>query len=105
MRSRPRLCLAYAKTLFMVSSYTTLERWLHDAETALRGTSPALTNETAETGAVSLSERHERDNLLGEIAAQRAFITGYSLGAGNFTLAFCLVAIAYMSLLMLLSRS
>ena len=83
VRSRPRLCLAYAKTLFMVSSYTTMERWLQDAETALRGTSPALTNETAATGAVSLSEQHERDNLLGEIAAQRAIITGYYLGDGH----------------------
>ena len=23
----PRLCLAYAKTLFMVAPYTTMERW------------------------------------------------------------------------------
>ena len=66
-----------------------MERWLQDAETALRGTSPALTNETAETGAVSLSEQHERDNLLGEIAAYRAIITGYYLGEGPSTLAFC----------------
>src|SRR5712691_10325536 len=68
VRSRSRLCLAYAKALFMVSSYTTIERWLQDAETALRGTSPAPTSETAATGAAALSEQHERDNLLGEIA-------------------------------------
>ena len=97
MRSRPRLCLAYAKTLFMVSSYTTMESWLQDAETALRGTSPALTNETAATGAVSLSEQHERDNLLGEIASYRAIITGYYLGEGHSTLAFCQEALAHLS--------
>ncbi len=105
MRSRPRLCLAYAKTLFMVSSYTTMERWLQDAETALRGTSPALTNETAETGAVSLSEQHERDNLLGEIAAYRAIITGYYLGEGHSTLAFCQEALAHLSEQNLLARA
>jgi LuxR family maltose regulon positive regulatory protein len=41
VRSRPRLCLAYAKTLFMVAPYATIERWLHDAERALRPTIPA----------------------------------------------------------------
>src|SRR2546427_4231042 len=105
MRSRPRLCLAYAKTLFMVSSYTTMERWLQDAETALRGTSPALTNETAETGAVSLSEQHGRDNLLGEIASYRAIITGYYLGEGHSTLAFCQEALAHLSEQNLLARA
>jgi LuxR family maltose regulon positive regulatory protein len=37
VRSRPRLCLAYAKTLFMGAPYTTMDRWLYDAETDLRG--------------------------------------------------------------------
>jgi LuxR family maltose regulon positive regulatory protein len=41
IRSRPRLCLAYAKTLFMVAPYMTMDHWLQDAETALRATSPA----------------------------------------------------------------
>jgi len=36
IRTRPRLCLAYAKTLFMVAPYATVARWLHDAERALR---------------------------------------------------------------------
>jgi LuxR family maltose regulon positive regulatory protein len=105
MRSRPRLCLAYAKTLFMVSSYTTIERWLQDAETALRGTSPALANETAESGAVALSEQHERDNLLGEIAAYRAIITGYYLGVGHSTLAYCQEALAHLAEQNLLARA
>jgi LuxR family maltose regulon positive regulatory protein len=105
MRSRPRLCLAYAKTLFMVSSYTTMERWLQDPETALRDTSPALTSKTAETGAVSLSEQHEQDNLLGEIAAYRAIITGYHLGEGHPTLAFCEEALAHLSEQNLLARA
>jgi LuxR family transcriptional regulator, maltose regulon positive regulatory protein len=105
MRSRPRLCLAYAKTLFMVAPYTTMERWLQDAEAALRGTSPPLTHETVETGAISLSEQHERDNLLGEIAAHRAIITGYHLGEGHATLAFCQKALAHLSEQNLLARA
>ena len=105
MRSRPRLCLAYAKTLFMVSSYPTMQRWLQDAETSLQSTSPDLKNETAETEASSLSKQSERDNLLGEIAAQRAIITGYHLGQGQATLAFCQEALARLSEQNLLARA
>jgi LuxR family maltose regulon positive regulatory protein len=105
VRSRPRLCLAYAKTLFMVAPYTTTERWLQDAETALRGTSPAPTNETAETGTPPPSEQHERDNLFGEIAAYRAIITGYYLGQGHSVLTFCKEALAYLSEQNLLARA
>ena len=105
MRSRPRLCLAYAKTLFMVAPYTTMERWLQDAETALQGTSPASANETTETGAPSITEQHERDNLLGEIASYRAIITGYYLGDGHSTLAFCQEALSHLSEQNLLARA
>ncbi len=105
MRSRPRLCLAYAKTLFMVAPYTTMERWLHDAETALRATSPAPTNETTEAGTPLPSEQYERDNLFGEIDAYRAIITGYYLGEGHSTLAFCQEALAHLSEQNLLARA
>ena len=64
MRSRPRLCLAYAKTLFMVAPYSTMERWLQDAEMALRATSPALVNETTEAGVPLSTEQQALDNLL-----------------------------------------
>jgi hypothetical protein len=80
VRSRPRLCLASAKTVFMGASYTTIERWLDDAETALRDTYPTSANSTAEAGARLSSTQDERENLLGEITAQRAVITGYYLG-------------------------
>ena len=105
VRSRPRLCLAYAKTLFMVSPYSTMERWLHDAETALRGKLPAPKNGTADTGASPSTKRHEQDNLLGEIAAYRAIITGYYLGEGQATLAFCQEALAHLAEQNLLARA
>ncbi len=105
VRSRPRLCLAYAKTLFMVAPYTTMERWLQDAETALRGTSPAPTNETGETGTPPPSEQHERDNLFGEIASYRAIIIGYYLGQGHSVLTFCKEALAHLSEQNLLARA
>ncbi|HEY4387324.1 MAG TPA: AAA family ATPase, partial [Ktedonobacteraceae bacterium] len=54
IRSRPRLCLAYAKMLFMISSYTTILHWLQDAETALQATPSVLNDETSETGAPPL---------------------------------------------------
>jgi ATP/maltotriose-dependent transcriptional regulator MalT len=96
VRSQPRLCLAYAKTLFMVAPYTTVARWLHDAERALRAALPTPTNETADSGAHPSSELSEWNNLLGEIAAYSAIITGYHLGEGPATLAFCQQALAHL---------
>ncbi|MGZ3625007.1 MAG: hypothetical protein ACXWPS_13780 [Ktedonobacteraceae bacterium] len=52
VRSRPRLCLAYAKTLYMVAPYRTIARWLQDAERALRAAVAGQTAETADNGAV-----------------------------------------------------
>ena len=105
LRSRTRLCLAYAKTLFMVAPYTTLERWLHDAETALRDTLPVPANETSEAGSPPPFEQHEWETLFGEIAAQRAIITGYYLGQGHVTLAFCQQALTHLSQENLLARA
>jgi LuxR family transcriptional regulator, maltose regulon positive regulatory protein len=105
VRSRPRLCLAYAKTLFMVAPYATMERWLYDAEMALRGEFLATMNENADTGASPQTERHEQDNLLGEIAASRAIITGYYLGDGHATLALCQKALTHLAEENLLTRA
>ena len=96
LRVRPRLCLAYAKTLFMVAPYITIERWLHDAERALRATGATSTTQSAETGAHLPPHGPEWENLLGEIAAYRAIITGYYLGEGQSTLAFCQEALAHL---------
>ncbi len=102
VRARPRLCLAYAKTLFMVAPYTTMESWLHDAEAAVWATAPAPTERITETGA---RPPQERDNLLGEIAAYRAIITGYYLGDGHATLACGQQALAHLSAQNLLARA
>src|SRR6266568_767312 len=50
-------------------------------------------------------ERSERDNLLGEIAAYSAIITGYHLGEESATLAFCQQALAHLSEQNLLVRA
>jgi LuxR family maltose regulon positive regulatory protein len=97
VRSRPRLCLSYTQTLFMVAPYTIMERWLQDAETALRATIPAPVNETADPGVRPPSDRSEWENLQGEIVAYRALITGYHLGDGPTTLALCQQALAHLS--------
>jgi LuxR family maltose regulon positive regulatory protein len=96
VRARPRLCLTYAETLFMVAPYIIMEPWLQDAETALR-TIPTPVNETADPGTHPPSERTEWENLQGEIAAYRALITGYHLGDGPATLALCQQALAHLS--------
>jgi LuxR family maltose regulon positive regulatory protein len=91
-RSRCRLCLAYAKTLFMVAPYPVIEDWLQDAETALWSTF----NDRAGTDAISASEKDEQENLLGMIVAYRAIIAGYHRGDGQATLAFCQEALAHL---------
>jgi LuxR family transcriptional regulator, maltose regulon positive regulatory protein len=63
----------------------------------LRATGLTPTNETADTGAPPASTRQEWNNLFGEIAAYSAIITGYYLGEGPATLAFCQQALAHLS--------
>ena len=93
VRSRPRLCLAYVKALFMVAPYTSMKPWLDDAETALRATLPPS------------SDHAEWENLLGEVAAYRAIITGYHLGEEHATLALCQEALAHLSEQNLVARA
>ena len=64
-----------------------------------------LQNEIAETGALSLPGQHERDNLLGEIVAYRAIITGYYLGKEHATLTLCQEALVHLSEQNLLARA
>ncbi len=104
VRSRPHLCLAYTKTLFMIAPYATIESWLYDAESALQATVPALAEETTAPG-IPLSERLEWNNLLGEITAYRAIITGYHRGDGPAILALCQEALAHLSDQKLLVRA
>ena len=91
-RSRCRLCLAYAKTLFMVAPYPVIEDWLQNAETALWSTF----NDRDGTDVISASEKDEQENLLGMIAAYRAIIAGYHRGDGQATLAFCQEALDHL---------
>ena len=90
----------------MVAPYTTIERWLHDAEMALRATfTGSESTKLLKPEHFHSPEQHERDNLLGEIAAYRAIITGYYLGEGHSTLAFCQEALAHLSEQNLLARA
>lgn len=66
---------------------------------------PTLTSESADLGALPPSDRSEWNNLLGEIAAYRAIITGFYLGDGQSTLAFCLEALAHLSEQNLVARA
>jgi len=105
VRSRPRLCLAYAKILYQVAPYNPMERWLQDAETAVRARFPAATSGDAETGALPLAEQREWDDLLGEIASFRAAVTAFTLGDGHSALAFCEEALAHLSPQNLVTRA
>src|SRR5260370_29782292 len=89
VRSRPRLCLAYARILYLVAPYWTIERWLQEAETSVRAILLAPASENAETGALPLAEQQARDGLVGEIASFRAAVTAFTLGQSRSALAFC----------------
>ena len=105
VRSRPRLCLAYARILYQVAPYNPMDRWLQDAETAVRARFPAATSGDAETGALPLAEQREWDDLLGEIASFRAAVTAFTLGDGHSALAFCEEALTHLSLQNLVARA
>ena len=62
----------------------------------MRATGATSTTQSAETGAHLPPHGPEWENLLGEIAAYRAIITGYYLGEGQSTLAFCQEALAHL---------
>jgi LuxR family maltose regulon positive regulatory protein len=97
VRSRPRLCLAYARILYLVAPYNTMEHWLQDAETALRTRLPTATNGNTTTEAHSLSEQREWDDLMGEIISFRAAVTAFTLGDGPSTLTLCNKALTHLS--------
>ena len=103
--ARPRLCLAYARILYLVAPYTTVEAWLRDAETALRNKLPAVTNGARRKEELLEARRQERDNLQGEIASYRATITAFFVGDGQASLAYCREALAYLSEQNLVARS
>ena len=105
VRSRPRLCLAYARILYLVAPYWTIERWLQEAETSVRAILLTPASENAETGALPLAEQRAWDDLLGEIASFRAAVTAFTLGDGRSALAFCEEALAHLSPANLVARA
>jgi len=85
VRARPRLCFAWASSLFLVAPPTTVEPWLEAAKAGLT-ISPPPPNRTDETdGPYTLSDQ---DHLLGEVLAFQAFVTSFS-GDGRANLAQC----------------
>jgi len=104
VHARPRLCLACAQLLWAVAPYTKLEVWLGTAEAK-------LTASLAEDQPNDLShplflhqERHERENLLGEVIAFDAFLRS-DLIDGETVLARCQQALSLLSLDNLMVRA
>ena len=118
IRARPRLCLAYARSLRLVGQPRAAEVWLQAAEVALlaSASSPSSLKEfptrsthreaqslsprqgdrgTTNDGTV-LREEHERDRLLGEILAIRARGAG-DRGDSRAALDLCQRAETYLS--------
>lgn len=86
VRARPRLSLAYAQALLIKAAPAAVERWLAIAETEARaGMAQSLASPAADQG-----------DLLGEIIATRAFLSGLR-GQWRATLASCEEALALLS--------
>lgn len=96
VHSRPRLCLACAQLLWMITPYTILESWLDSAEAALT-TSPVKTIDTdPSTPTLIPHARKEQENLLGEVIAFRALMRSYQEN-GQTALPLCQQALALLS--------
>ena len=85
IRARPRLCLAYARSLRLASQPRAAEPWLQADEAALLASAsspsslsvhPTQVPEDTENDTTFFPKGHERDRLLGEILALRARVAG-----------------------------
>ena len=85
VRARPRLCFAWASSLFVVVPPTTLEPWLEAAKAGLTISPPPPGRTDEVDGPYTPSDQ---DYLLGEVLAFQAFITSFS-GDGRANLAKC----------------
>jgi len=85
VRARPRLCFAWASSLFVVVPPTTVEPWLEAAKAGLTISPPPPRRSDEANGPYTPSDQ---DDLLGEVLAFQAFVTSFS-GDGRANLAQC----------------
>lgn len=96
VRSRPRLCLACAQLLWMITPHTILEGWLDSAEAVLTNLQvEAIDTDTSNPISIPHT-REEQKNLLGEIITFRAIVRSYQEN-GETTLPLCQQAITLLS--------
>ena len=85
IRTRPRLCLAYARSMRLASQPGVAEAWLQAAEAALLASTsapsslsahPTHDSEGSENDTSFFPKGHEQDRMLGEILALRARLAG-----------------------------
>src|SRR5215469_1496466 len=102
IRTRPRLCLAYARSLRLASLPRAAEAWLQAAEAAMLASPSSRPDDLSQVSEVAESESpvfpkgHERDRLLGEILALRAYFAG-AYGETKITFELCQRATALLS--------
>jgi len=77
VRSRPRLCLACAQMLWITISPAQLQVWLDMAETTLTASLMKQSHEDVSDSVLTLRERREQENLLGEVIDFRAFLLNF----------------------------
>lgn len=95
VRTRPRLCLAYAQALFWVAPSGVVEDWLRAARVAWAEAHVQKKGQTKHVRQAPTSETPV--HLLGEIAALQAVIAGFYDGDAGATRAFCQEALVFLS--------
>jgi len=93
VRSRPRLCLAYASILHLAARTKEISPWLQAAEVALEASLSTRTPSAFETAD---PEGHEREKILGEIVARRALVAAY-YGDSKVAFSLCQQALSHLS--------
>ncbi len=78
LRVQPQLCIAYVNALFWTGQMSSAARWLNAAESALRDSS-----------ACDMSAEPERERMLGDVTAKRAFLVAAYEEDGERALALC----------------
>jgi LuxR family maltose regulon positive regulatory protein len=88
VESRPRLCFACAQMLWITTSPTMVQTWLNIAEKTLTDSLTRYVDEDISDQTLTLQERQDQENLLGEVISFRAYLLSFQEN-GPTILALC----------------
>jgi len=97
IRSRPGLCLACIKLLWVITPYPMLKTWFDAAEATLTASLTAQANKDDSHTILTPQVRQEQENLLGEVIGFRAYLLSFG-EEGHAALPLCEQSLSLLSI-------